>query len=762
MLTILGIRHHGVGSAKKIRERLEMLSPDIIMVEGPPEISEILKTIGNKDLKPPVSIMVYNAELPKQSVFYPFAEYSPEWVAANFANEKGISLRAIDLPAAISFQTNWEKEVEEQKKVEKKENSEQENAELIEEEANEIIKKKAFKEPLSYLSEIAGFENSEAWWEYNFERNFEKGQAEEHFEAVLTTMEALRSEGIPSHLDEENIIREAYMRELIRKAQNELYTNIVVICGAWHAPVLVDLEKYTKTDPKIIKGLPKTKIKVATTWIPWTNSRLSMFSGYGAGITSPGWYEHQWKAKVDMEIRWLTKVAQNFRKKQVDVSSAHIIETYRLAEGLAVLRNKSSITLDEINESVRTVMCMGDGIKLELIHGDLIVGKKLGKVPSDIPKVPLQEDFENTIKRLRLPLQANAKQYDLDLRKESDLERSILLHRLEILGITWAKRTHSRSKGTFKESWVLNWNPEMMVGLIDKSFLGNTIETAATTEILQKTEDSNRVSDLAKFVEQCIPAELFQLINKLLQKIDDLSTITSDIVDLMQALTPLVDLSRYGNVRKTDKSTVEQIVYKLCLKVSINLPNACYGLDEPSSETMFGLIAKVNDGIKLLDEADLLANWFQSLHILIDKSGVNQLIIGCTCRLLLDGHEITEDVASQHLSLAMSQANEPYDVAYWLEGFLRGSGMILIYDNRLWNLIYNWVASLSPEIFLEQLPFLRRTFSKFEFGERRQIGEKAKKGLMNLTEKTSNSDLLIDTERAEMVLPILKQIYAMN
>ena len=26
------------------------------------------------------------------------------------------------------------------------------------------------------------------------------------------------------------------------------------------------------------------------TWIPWTYDRLSMWSGYGAGVHSPGWY----------------------------------------------------------------------------------------------------------------------------------------------------------------------------------------------------------------------------------------------------------------------------------------------------------------------------------------------------------------------------------------------------------------------------------------------------------------------------------------
>jgi hypothetical protein len=111
----------------------------------------------------------------------------------------------------------------------------------------------------------------------------------------MLMMTELRRANIPSVLDEENIAREAYMREIIRKAQNELYGNIVVVCGAWHAPELLDVDSTAKADTKLLKSLPKTKIKVATTWIPWTNGRLSMYSGYGAGITSPGWYDFLWK-----------------------------------------------------------------------------------------------------------------------------------------------------------------------------------------------------------------------------------------------------------------------------------------------------------------------------------------------------------------------------------------------------------------------------------------------------------------------------------
>jgi len=59
---------------------------------------------------------------------------------------------------------------------------------------------------------------------------------------------------------------------------------------------------------------------------------------------------------------------------------------------------------------------------------------------------------------------------------------------------------------------------------------------------------------------------------------------------------------------------------------------------------------------------------------------------------------------------------------------LKGSGMILLYDDVLWNLLHKWVAEIPAEAFKPLLPVLRRTFSKFNTGERRSLGEKARQG----------------------------------
>jgi Family of unknown function (DUF5682) len=756
--TILGIRHHGVGSAKQVLARLAELKPDLIMVEGPPEISDALKYIGHKELEPPVSIMVYDTSNPKLSSFYPFTKFSPEWVAAKYANDNSIPIRSMDMPAAISFhQKNSTVPIEmEEKPIVAEENS-IEQVELTEAVAKELLEQYVPQDPLLQLAELSGYKDTETWWDYYFERVPINTDAASHFEAVQLGMETLRKAEEKPNLENEQ--REAYMRSQIRQAQNEMYQNIVVVCGAWHQPALLHIDQYDKQDVKTLKAIPKSKLKIAASWIPWTNERLSMFSGYGAGITSPGWYAHLWEAKEDYAIDWLIKVARTFRKKQVDISSAHIIETVRLAESLAALRNKSTVTLSELNEATLAVMCMGDGILLQLIQKALIVHPQMGKVPSDIPKLPIQENFDTIVKSLRLATQPYDKQLDFDLRKDNDLQKSIFLHRLLLLQITWGKKVANRTKGTFKESWILCWQPEIIVQLIDKAYLGNTVEIAATAYINEQAANNNSIAELAQLIAEIIPAELYASLDAVLTKIQDLTTIAIDVQDLMFAIAPLMEVARYGNVRKTDATVITYIIENLIVKINIGLPNACYGLNEDQSEKMFSLISSVNENIKLFNNEALLTEWITMLQKLHQKTTIHPLIIGCVSRLLLDANVFTDAAAETMMSYFLANTQPPADVAFWLQGFLKNSGMLLLYDNRLWNLLYQWVAQLGEEVFMDLLPFLRKTFSAFEFAERRQIGEKAKKGYTAILPiDAANDESKFDYTKANQIIPTLAML----
>ena len=83
-LHIYGVRHHGPGSSRSLQRALEVLKPDCILIEGPPEANGILSFVSSAQMCPPVAILLHNAESPSLAVYYPFAAFSPEWAAIKF------------------------------------------------------------------------------------------------------------------------------------------------------------------------------------------------------------------------------------------------------------------------------------------------------------------------------------------------------------------------------------------------------------------------------------------------------------------------------------------------------------------------------------------------------------------------------------------------------------------------------------------------------------------------------------------------------
>ncbi|MEJ7587637.1 MAG: DUF5682 family protein [Ferruginibacter sp.] len=72
---ILGISHHGPGSARNVKAFLEELKPDIVLVEGPPEADGLLQWVTHPELTPPVAILVYQTENIRRSDYNPSTGY---------------------------------------------------------------------------------------------------------------------------------------------------------------------------------------------------------------------------------------------------------------------------------------------------------------------------------------------------------------------------------------------------------------------------------------------------------------------------------------------------------------------------------------------------------------------------------------------------------------------------------------------------------------------------------------------------------------
>jgi hypothetical protein len=764
---VFGIRHHGPGSARSLRQALEALQPDCILIEGPPEADEILSLVAHEEMRPPVALLIYAPDVPGKAVYYPFTVFSPEWQAMSIGVQRSVPVRFMDLP-----QTHWlamKEGSEEEEPAGETASDDRDTVNQLPQNPEETGSEKpdhdpadsapgfdvdVRNDPLSLLAQAAGYSDGERWWEHMVEH---RRDSVDLFKAILEAMSAVRKEA-PARDDKMEPYREAHMRNMIRAAEKDGHKNIAVVCGAWHAPSLVEMPS-AKEDAATLKGLPK--VKVSSTWIPWTHSRLSYASGYGAGVDSPGWYHHLWTCQDLIVERWMTLVARLLRAEDLDASSAHIIEAVRLAESLAALRGRPLPGLAELTEATQAVLCFGNEIPLRLIHDKLIVGEVLGTVPETVPSVPLQLDLQREQKRLRMPADAGDKVYDLDLRKENDLDRSRLLHRLNLLQIPWGREQKaSGASGTFHEIWQVRWMPEFSLRLIEAGKWGRTVPEAANAYACEMAMGASELPELTNLLDKVLLADISTAVEFVMDRIKNVAAVAGDITHLMDALPPLVRVARYGNVRKTDVQSVERIIEALMVRVCISLPGACSSLNDDAAQPMFERINAVHNAVLLLQIEDNTRSWLETMTKLADAHGIHGLLAGRACRLLLEQRTIDTDEAARRFGLALSIASGPNEAASWAEGFLRGSGLILIHDEALWSVVDDWTCSLNADQFTEILPLLRRTFSTFESAERRQMGERVAKGVRRVTHSKNAANL--DEVRADLVVPVMAQLLGLE
>jgi hypothetical protein len=713
-------------------------------------------------MRPPVALLVYVPDEPRRAVYYPFAEYSPEWQAITFALTRQLPVAFMDLP-----QCHWLAMDKADSPVENEHSDEDRNEELDPpeewdedseqegppEEPCSLVFDPRRQDPLMLVARQAGFSDGERWWEYMIEHRTDSTDV---FKAVSELMAALREQAGEDARPMESH-REASMRQAIRAALKAGHQRIAVICGAWHAPALADLSS-EKADAAMLKGLPK--VKVSATWVPWSNRRLTYYSGYGAGIESPGYYHHLWNATGNISAHWMTRVATLLREQDLDASVASVIDSVRLADSLAAVRELRRPGLAELNEAACAALCFGDDIKMRLIAEKLIVGDAVGEVPESAPMVPLQRDLQQAQKKLRLPPEAALRNLDLDLRKPTDLERSYLLHRLGILEIHWGHKQGSAGKGTFHEIWQLRWEPELAVQVIEASIWGNTVAAAATARAVSDAAGAADLSALTTLVQSVMLADLPGAVEEVMARLQNLAALTSDVPHLMDALPALAGVMRYGNVRQTDLEMVGRVVDGLIARICIGLPAACSALNDEAAEAMLGRVIAVNESIALLQNDEHLSGWVGAMTRLADQQNLHGLIAG-RCRRLLFDRGVASEQTGDRMNAALSTAVEPAQAAAWIDGFIRGSGQVLLHNSDLWQVLDSWVVSLGEEAFTPVLPLLRRTFATFSAPERRQLGQKAKQAAGGAGPRSKAAGGLsteVQVERADRVLPLLSAL----
>jgi len=721
-LGIFGIRHLSPSASYHLLRFLDKQKPKCVLIEGPSDAGEMLENLADKRIKPPVALMAYTTKLPIETVLYPFAEYSPEFQAIQWAERNKVEVRFIDLPSNIILKVKQERNAENTTKV----------------------KQEFYNYHNGIYEKLAAY-NDEPDYESYWERNFEHNLQEDSFrESLRLQSQQIRSlvvdeeyQAVPSEFAY-NLIREAHMRREIQKAISDgnKPEEIVVVVGAYHVSgIQVDLPPLSDVE---LKSIPR--VETMMTLMPYSYLRLSSRTGYGAGNLAPFYFEQMWQCMKNgnpeqIPAIYLSSVAEALREAGNNASSASVIEAVRLANSLSAMHNGNLPVLKDLHDAA--VTCLGHGELSQVAEAlnRIDIGTAIGSLPEGISQTPVQEDMARELKRLKLTNYKSAvsQEITLDLRENRtvkseeaaflDLNRSTFFHRIQLLNIRFAQPMSVNQAGaTWAEKWVLQWTPEVEIEVVESNLKGETVAVAAAFVLKEALDDCNDILSAARLIKTACECNLTENFANALAVLQKLAVDSGSFREAADAAWELSVLIQYGDIRHFNLQPLVPLLQQLFLRAVLLLVDAASCDDKAATE----LISAINRMDLISQEQYEVVDsslWIAELKKLAWRDDRNAKLSGLAFSILLEHNLVEESDCSKEVSRRLSPGI-PADIgAGWFEGLSGRNRYALLSRISLWKELDNYIQSLDEDDFFRSVVFLRRAFGSFEPSQKNSIAE---------------------------------------
>lgn len=732
-VNVFGVRHLSPAGAWHLRRYLDAIKPDVVLIEGLSDATELISQVTRRGSKPPIALLAYTDSLPVRTLIYPLAKYSPEYQAMCWAREHDAACAFIDLPSDVFLALqDVEEELLLRKQRELAEKGEEAAAERQEASGEGRERTSVYEQ----YATLAGETDHETYWERHFEHNLSEEAyrlAAYEFGAALRELE----EDQP-RWRAENLVREAYMRRRIAEtiAAGTRPEKIVAVVGAFHAPVMTG-EHPAMTDEELT-SLRRRASKF--TLMPYSYFKLSTQSGYGAGNRAPAYYERLWESLQEGDLaglpsRYLSMVARHLRDGGTHRSTAEVIEGVRLANTLSALKNGLAPTLIDLRDAAITLLGHGEVATVKEAIAKVEVGTDIGALPEGVSRTSIQADFERELVRLKLEKYKTTVKQDvsLDLRENRqakspeaaflDLHRSSFLHRLRVLGVSFAGPVAvSQQSATWAEKWVLQWSPESEIQLVEAVLLGETVEIATGYKFNATLEACTSIASAADVVRDACQCGMLAAMHAARRRLQELAVATSEVTAIAHAAHVLGMIVRYGDVRRFDPEPLLPLMEELFVQAALALHVAA-GCDNEQAKSVIRAMDQMN--VLALEHADRLNEplWIERLQRLAAADDRNPLLSGYACAILLERGLMTNEELAREVSRRLSPG-VPADLgAGWFEGLAKRNRYALLARQVLWTQLADFIDSLDEEHFRRSVVFLRRAFGGFSAREKRQIAE---------------------------------------
>ncbi|MEO7332152.1 MAG: DUF5682 family protein [Minicystis sp.] len=757
-LHLFPVRHHSPRSSAVLLAYLAQIKPRLVLVEGPDDASFLIDVLVDEKTKPPVAILGYRTDGTQGSSLWPFASYSPEYVALKWGVENGARVAFIDVPVGRALAGHVH---EEEFDADAGELSLAGDAEPALADEETLSGEAPADRPLPVPEACAratGYRSFEEFWEASFEApDYDPASFRAALLAYADLIRAADRQAI-------HRARDAYMaRKILGYLGPDLAPEqVVVVLGAAHAAAFAAGDVDFALEQTLVDPLPS-----AVTLIPWSFPRLAEQTGYGAGNRAPQFYQRAHDAGCDFKratLEVMVEFTEHLRLRGFMASLADTIEAYRLALTLADIRGKAEPGLDELREATTATLCRGDATHIDGFLWPSVVGRHIGRVADRIGKNSLQEEFWREVNARRLPASDEATEFPLKLSDPLQIETSVFLHRLRVAGVPYAsfagrqrllgstRRAQAEEAGSddalfrTNEKWRAQWTPSTDIALIEKIIHGDTIQAVATRVLEESLSSARTTGDAASVLKEAVVTGTPGAMQAALSACDRLAATDEDLPSLAGACDTLSNLLSLGTSRAGSR-VGDTLIPALCQRTFdralLRLEDACTCSEEAAQKPKEALrtLHRVALNRPTIDREA----WFYAARMLVESYAVNPGASGLCCGLLYLSQVISDEALALTVGQRLSNTLDPEGAAGFLQGFLEVNALALVKSRPVVAALDAFLTGIEGPRFRDALPVLRRAFAVLGPTERRyllenllavrSIGEKAREAQAILLEK---------------------------
>lgn len=787
-----GIRHHSPACALALRHLLREVQPAAVLVEGPDDLSHLLPLLQHEETRAPVAWLCQSSrDLPDaeatdgkrtetRSAFFPFCDYSPEWIALREGAALGAQVALIDLP----WQSKAWREGDTAEGNGKDSGEDNDSARSLMEERHF-----AHSRYLGAMAQRLGCVDHHELWDRLFELRAPSARTDwrTFFADVFTWCAMARLDYEPEVLEAEGSLpRERHMAAHLRRWRAQVDGPIVVVTGGFHTLELVQQWQQAKPLPAVASS----KNTDGAWLIRYSFERLDALNGYGAGMPSPGYYQQVWEQistadatasgndpHTAVAIESLTRFARQTRAQdQADaVSTALVQAAAAQAMRLATLRGNAGPGRQDLLDAIWSCFIKGPidegqrGFTADLRR--FLSGTRVGDIPPSAGSPPLVEDARRLARKAGVRLDDSTPRVArLDLyRKPAHQLRSRFFHAMAYLDAglaTWLAGPdfmgNSRLQLLFEE-WRAAWSPLVEARLIDLAADGVTVEAVCMAK-LQREEDALADQGCARSASAAVQlllracliglhARLPQLLTMLATHLDEDANLGSVVecghrmVTLWRAREPL------GVQQHPALRTLLVRVWPAALFLLPNLSQ----VDEAGENRAVSQLISLRELGRLLlaiDADDDVAIDDAPLRAQLERFALNSETPAAMCGaaaalLYLDGHwdeHRLDGLLRQHFG----PGAEPRQAVRFLNGLMTAAPELLLRLPVLLEGLDRLVQAWDTEAFIAHLPDLRQAFTRLKPQETSDLASRIARlhgdegsaaTLVQIHDETSEQDL---------------------